>query len=177
MSCIKSNNAYFLPDYLPKVKSILTYVHLFLQEFRDLVSEICFNFYLQMCFAFSDAMEYLAKFYSSSISQLNVYEILPSLLQKLGKTTENLSASDFIANGESFVKNTIGNDRVEKILKTVKTPDFVNNVMVCGGLGIIGFLFGGLNGFLVGLILAGLILRGLSLCPTGKLKKYSMFCK
>lgn len=149
-------------------------------EYKDQAIEKCLCLYLAIYFAVCDAKEFLSHFYQNTISQLNFNDIYTLLLQQLKQLIEKFKTSAFVEKFLPFFKQQIVekfsqffNQKIvdkytEKLMKVVDRPEIVNVASVCGGFAVIGYLFGGLHGFFVGFILAGLILRGLSQCPQGE---------
>lgn len=145
-----------------KLEAILTQIHCVFSELRDQAIEKHISLFISIYFAVCDAKEFLLHFDRNTISQ-----IYTSLLQQLESFVEKLKTSAFVERFSPYFKHYI-DKYTEKLMKAVDNPEIVNGASVCAGFAVIGYLFGGFNGFFVGCILGGLILRGISQCPQGK---------
>ncbi|XP_055306933.1 uncharacterized protein LOC129571193 isoform X2 [Sitodiplosis mosellana] len=159
---------YVVPQWsiiLSRVKATITEVRCAYLELEDLVIEICLNFYFSICFTVYDAQEFLSLFNQNLISQLNANEIFTSLLRKVNESI--YKTIDLIKGCLSLMESQLVNMYIIKLIEAINKPEFVNGALVCAGFSVIGFLFGGLNGFVIGLILAELFLQGISQYPNG----------
>lgn len=125
---------------------------------------MCVSIYWSIKFATYDAHEYLSHFKQYIISQVNVNGMLIPLLRKVGASIEK--AADLIKKNISLMAPHV-NIFTEKLIEAMNVPEYVNCALVCGGFSVVGFLIDGLRGFVIGFILAVLILRGISQCPKG----------
>lgn len=112
-----------------------------------MVNEMCHSLYLSIYCA---ATEFLPFFHQKIISKLSPNEMFTSLTHQLEKMNINLKTLYF-----------------EKLMKAENVQEIVNIAFVCIGFSVIGFLFADFTGFFIALIIAGLILRGISQCPEG----------
>ena len=153
----------FLADF-SKVNTTIKAVRCGFLELRDLAIEMCVNYYWSINFAKYDAQEYLSLLKQYIISQFNANEMLKLLLRKVKEPIEK--AADLIKWNLSLMEPYV-NIFTEKLIEAMNAPEFVNCALVCGGFSIVGFLIDGLKGFVIGFILAILVLRGISQCPKG----------
>lgn len=150
------------PADLSNVNTIIKAVRCGFLVLKDLTYEMCVNFYWSINFATYDAQEYLSLLKQYIVSQAN--EMLIPLLKKVKESIER--AADLMKWYLSLMEPYV-NIFTEKLIEAMSVPEFVNCALVCGGFSVIGFLVGGLKGFVIGFILAILVLRGISQCPKG----------
>lgn len=144
-----------------------THIHGWVSEFRDAVIEISYSIYLTLYFVIRDAMKFLSVLSEKIISWLNLDEKFLSMHQHVKESSETVKSHPYIKEISLFIEEHLGVN-TEKFKEIVESPKFVNSMPVFIGLSIIGYLLGSFSGFVIGIILAGLILQVYSHCPKGE---------
>lgn len=125
----------------------------------------------ELCGKFSNLP--FPKFSNLTLPKFNVKIFSPKYFGNINFTAFQKIGSNILEVFSSMIpylkaplKLITQNAKIPLKLKGI-TPEFVNGALVCIGLGIIGLLISGLKGLIIGVVLGGLILYGISLFPRG----------